>query len=127
MSKPLLLIVTSILLSAGCIASGRVRYDAHVTTPELVYINPEVRVIADYREPVFFADNYYWRNDRGVWYRSPRHTNGWVRINVAPPAIRQIERPTAYIHYRSTAGSNRARGPVIRNHWSSDWQRRNRL
>ena len=95
--------VTSTLLMIGCIASGQAGYSAHATTPELVYINPQVRVIADYNEPIFYSDNYYWRYDGGVWYRSANYTNGWLRIEIVPVAIRRIERPTAYIHYRGEA------------------------
>lgn len=116
MRTPLLYAVTSTLLSIGCAASGQVQYRAQVTPPELVYINPEVQVIADYGEPIFYMDSYYWRYDGGAWYRSPRHTSGWVRIEVAPVAIRRIERPTAYIHYRAEAHARSDHGPVIRDH-----------
>ena len=119
MRNPLLHAVTSTLLSIGCAASGQVQYSAQVTPPELVYINPEVQVIADYGEPIFYKDNYYWRYDGGVWYRSPRHTSGWLRIEVVPIAIRRIESPTAYIHYRGEARASSDRGPVIRDHRAS--------
>ncbi len=70
--------------------------------PEMVVISPGVQVIADYNEPIFYNENYYWRNDGGVWYRSHTHTGGWVRYN-APRAILSIERPSAYVHYRASA------------------------
>jgi hypothetical protein len=116
MRTPLLHAVTSTLLSIGCATSGQVQYRAQVTPPELVYINTEVQVIANYGEPIFYKDYYYWRYDGGVWYRSPRHTSGWVRIEVVPVAIRRIERPTAYIHYRGVARARSDHGPVIRDH-----------
>jgi hypothetical protein len=72
---------------------------ASVTAPDLVYINPDVQVIADYDEPIFFNSNYYWRNDGAVWYRSTNYTSGWVRVDAAPPVILRIDRPRAYIHY----------------------------
>jgi hypothetical protein len=108
--------LTATLLVAGCAASGQVRYNAHVTTPELVYIDSDVQVIADYREPIFYTDGYYWRYDGGAWYRSSRYTSGWVRIEVVPVAIRRIERPGAYVHYRAGARAGTARGPAVRDH-----------
>jgi len=53
MRTPLLHAVTSTLLSIGCAASGQVQYRAQVTPPELVYINSDVQVIADYGEPIW--------------------------------------------------------------------------
>ena len=68
-------------------------------TPDLVEVSPGVQVIADYDEPIFYSDSYYWRQDGGVWFRSTSHTGGWARVEVAPVAIRSIERPAAYVHY----------------------------
>jgi len=88
---------------AGCTGTGQVHYGAEVTTPDLVYVSPGVQVIADYDEPIFYSDNYYWRYNGGVWYRSPSHTRGWVRVSTVPVAVRRIDRPNAYIRYRATA------------------------
>ena len=35
-------------------------------------------MIADYNEPIFYSDGYYWRNNGGTWYRSSYYTGGWV-------------------------------------------------
>ncbi len=102
MRNPLLPLIAASLLS-GCMATGTGEVHATVTTPNLVYIDSDVRVIEDYGEPIFYADNFYWRQQSGIWFRSPRHTTGWVRVQTAPPAIRRIERPSAYIHYRAKA------------------------
>ena len=67
---PTLMVAT---LAGGCVVSGHahVRTRAHVVAqPELVYVSPGVYVIADYHEPVFYSDNYYWRYHGGYWYRS---------------------------------------------------------
>jgi hypothetical protein len=90
-------------LAAGCTGTGQVTYSAGVGPPPLVEISPGVQVIADYDEPVFFSDDFYWRFDGGVWYRSRYHTRDWVRVEAPPPRIRQIDRPTAYIHYHAGA------------------------
>jgi hypothetical protein len=95
-------------LAGGCVASGRVGYTAQVTAPEMVVISPGVQVIANHDESVFYNDNYYWRNQGGVWYRSTAHTGGWVRHS-APRAILSIERPSAYVRYRGSARVNNRR------------------
>lgn len=119
MRHPLLHAVASSLLLLGCAGSGTgtVHYSAsaQVTTPEMVYIDEDVQVVADYHEPVFYTDNYYWRYDNGVWYRSDNHVRGWVRVEVVPPRIRRIDRPQVYVRYRGR-GDVRGRGPVVRDH-----------
>ncbi|MBA2541761.1 MAG: hypothetical protein H0V17_19110 [Deltaproteobacteria bacterium] len=92
-------------LAGGCAGSGSASYSASVSAPEMVVISPGVQVIANYDEPIFYNDNYYWRNQGGVWYRSTSHTRGWVRYS-APRAIVSIERPSAYIRYRGSAQVN---------------------
>ena len=113
-------ILFAALAGTGCAGTGQVGYGATATvsTPELVYVSPGVQVIADYDEPVFYSDNYYWRYNSGVWYRSPYHTRGWVRWSDVPVAVRRIDRPTAYIHYR---GPDRT---VVRDHRQDNDERR---
>jgi hypothetical protein len=121
MLNRLLLLTTTTLLMGGCLASGQAGYSANaqVTTPDLVYIDSDVQVIADYDEPIFYSGNYYWRNDGGVWYRSTTHTSGWVRFDNAPVAIRRIDRPTAYVHYHGAANAGMRPQPEIRDHRDS--------
>ncbi|MDQ3365132.1 MAG: hypothetical protein M3680_06865 [Myxococcota bacterium] len=107
-----LLLATLITTGLGaCAGSGHATYSgsATVTTPNLVYIEPEVQVIADYHEPVFYTDSYYWRYEGGTWYRSNNHVRGWVRVdvNTIPVRIRRIDRPAMYVRYR---GEGRVRG-----------------
>ncbi|HEY5952467.1 MAG TPA: hypothetical protein VIV40_43510 [Kofleriaceae bacterium] len=101
--------VAATLLLVGCVGSAQVRGSASVSAPELVYVSPGVQVIADYNEPIFYSDAYYWRYDGSVWYRSSNYTSGWVRFQ-APAAVLRIERPSAYVHYR---GHARATGTVV--------------
>jgi hypothetical protein len=99
----------SILFAAlvgGCAGSGQFTYAAEATTPELVVVSPGVQVIADRDEPIFYSNNYYWRNQGGYWYRSPNHTRGWARVELAPVEIRAIAQPAAYIHYHGHARAN---------------------
>ena len=56
-------------------------------------LRPGVQVVADYDEPVFYSDNFYWRYDSGNWYRSPYYNRAWVSVSAPPVAVRQIQRP----------------------------------
>jgi len=91
---------------------------ATTVAPDLVYVSPGVQVIADFDEPIFYADGFYWREYNGTWYHSRYHTHGWVYA--APPrTIIGIRNRGAYRHYRPTGWSPRYdrgynRGPVIR-------------
>ncbi len=94
-------VVMTALLGAGCAA--RVGYSATVSSdgygPDLVYVAPGVQVIADFDEPIFYADGLYWRFYAGTWYRSSQYTGGWVYAT-PPPVVLRIERPHTYVHYR---------------------------
>lgn len=97
---------------AGCYATGDVGYsatytataapasDGYAATPDLVTVQPGVQVVADYDEPVFFADGFYWRFYDGYWYRSNNYYAGWYFYERPPVAVLRIDRPYAYAHYR---------------------------
>lgn len=115
-----LLLSTLVLgaLATGCYASAgtHVGYSGTVTAttvgPDLVYVSPGVQVIADYNEPIFYSNGYYWRETSGVWYRSSYHTGGW--IYAAPPrAVVSIGNRGHYRHYRPSGWRPR------HNHYSS--------
>jgi hypothetical protein len=112
--------MTRILLSSvvaaalgACVGSGTMTYGGggyvgpapvdgtYDATPDLVAVDgdPSVQVIADYDEPVFYSDSYYWRFYDGGWYRSNVYTGGWVYWDAPPAAVVRIGRPTAYVHY----------------------------
>ena len=80
------------VLGAGCAAT--VASDGY--GPDLVTVSPGVQVIADYDEPIFYSDGYYWRQYGGGWYRSSYYTGGWVYAR-PPVAVLRIDRPTAYV------------------------------
>lgn len=98
MRTSLLSVVLFTGLVGGCTGSGQVTYSGEVATPQLVEISPGVQVVEDYDEPVFYSDSYYWHQQDGVWYRSRRHTGGWVRAE-APSAVLSIQTPSVYAHY----------------------------
>jgi hypothetical protein len=107
MEKTLNTLLFALVVSAAgtaCTATGSAHYRASATMPSMVYIGPDVQVIEDYDEPVFYSSNVYWRYNGGVWYQSRSHTGGWVRVRTTPPtAIVRIQQPAMYVHYRASA------------------------
>jgi len=103
-------------------STGYVGGGAYVESPDLVTVQPGVQVIADYDEPVFYTDGFYWRFDNGVWYRSGNYASGWVYYGAAPARLRVIDRPYEYRHYRPSGYVVRNRGPyrpaepIVRDH-----------
>src|SRR5215831_17784866 len=96
------------LRSLGCAAVLAVALGGCTATveggaygPDLVSIGPDVQVVADYDEPVFFSDGFYWRYQGDSWYRSPYVDRGWVYAR-PPAAILSIRQPYAYRHYHPT-------------------------
>jgi len=70
-------------------------------TTDLVEISPGIEVIADWDEPIFFADDYYWVYRGGDWYWSTWYGGGWVRTH-PPRWISRVPHPESYVHYRPT-------------------------
>jgi len=103
---------TAVLLAGvlgGCYTTADVGYRATVTTPsagvyvstpDLVTVSPGVQVVADYDEPVFYTDGFYWRYYDGGWYRSSAYDSGFFFVASPPYAVLRIDRPYAYAHYR---------------------------
>jgi hypothetical protein len=130
-------ILTAVLFAAtlaGCYTTGEVGYsggyyaapaassNVYVSTPDLVTVSPGVQVVADYDEPVFYTDGFYWRYYNNGWYRSNNYSAGWYYYERPPVAVLGIERPYAYAHYRPQGYVARNRGayrpaePIVRDH-----------
>jgi hypothetical protein len=75
---------------------------------DLVEIQPGVEVVADYGVPIFFADDFYWRLDGGIWYQSTWYGGGWYRAAHVSPRVAGIGHPERYTHYRPA----RSRGAI---------------
>ncbi len=101
--------VLAATLATGCAAT--VASDGY--GPDLVTVSPGVQVIADYDEPIFYSDGFYWRFYGGGWYRSSYYTGGWVYAR-PPVAVLRIDWPHAYVHYRPMGwrGHPRTAAPV---------------
>lgn len=89
---------------AGCMGTGEVEYAGavHVSSPELIELQPGVMVVADADEPLFYAVGYYWLYRDGYWLRSNDYRRGFVRVELSyvPQRIRVIDRPQVYVQYR---------------------------
>jgi hypothetical protein len=95
-------ILIATAFAGGCAGTVEYRGTATVTstTPDLVAVAPGVQVIADYDEPIFYANGFYWWEIDGVWYRSSNYTGGWVYVSTPPRVIAEIRTPYRYRHYR---------------------------
>jgi hypothetical protein len=118
--------LAAIALAGGC--AGETSYRGTVavsaSTPDLVSVGPGVSVIADYDEPIFYSNGYYWWNVDGYWYRSTYYTGGWAYVSRPPVALVNIGSPYRYRHYRPhnytvvrrPVPSHRIKRPVVRDH-----------
>ena len=77
---------------------------------DLVEVNPGVEVVADYDYPVFYADNWYWWNRGGIWYRSGYYGGGWQRSAWVSPRVTGIRNPGGYAHFRPNGYVRRGSG-----------------
>jgi hypothetical protein len=112
--------LAAVLVTGACATRGEVppastgpTFDSY--GHELVTVAPGVQVIANYDEPIFYFDRFYWRFQSGNWYRSPIHTAGWLYAPEPPLALRRLKRPETYVHYRPPAAhTHQARARAAR-------------
>ena len=93
---------TAFLLRRRSTRTAVRRRDDDSGSADLVEVSPGVEVLADYDEPIFFADDFYWVNRGGFWYSSTWYGGGWARAGNVPGHILGISRPEMYRHYRPT-------------------------
>ncbi|HTE53750.1 MAG TPA: hypothetical protein VK698_23005 [Kofleriaceae bacterium] len=119
------------LAGSGCVVRGQVRTAAYVepepVEADLVMVQPGVYVIADYDQPVFYSDGYYWLYGNGYWSRSYTYTGGWTRVRGVPYNVRRINRPHAYVHYRARGNVHYYRAPSRRGEAPRRVERRNNV
>ncbi len=107
MTKTLAFILSASL--AACAGQADVRYSGDATTPELVAMDndPNVMVVANADEPIFYSDSSYWLYRDNHWYRSSSHRGGWAEVNQPPDHVRRISQPYAYVHFHHNANGPR--------------------
>jgi len=87
-----------------CVSCGGGTGSVEVATPTLAYVAPGVEVVADWDEPVFFADGFYWYLDGDIWYRSARLGGERVVVHDVPRAVARIHAPATYAHFHARTG-----------------------
>ncbi|HEY5952096.1 MAG TPA: hypothetical protein VIV40_41650 [Kofleriaceae bacterium] len=111
MQRILLPVVAALGLATGCYTQGDVgvgySYGYAAPAPSMYYVQPGVSVVAYSDYPVFYSDNYYWRYDGGLWYRSSYYNGGWIAWNDVPYSVRTIDRPHTYAHFQPGQGWSR--------------------
>jgi hypothetical protein len=114
-------IIAAVLFStAACAGTVEATYRAPLpTSASMVEIHPGVYAVADQDEPVFFANDLYWRYHDNAWYRTGGSTGSWIRIGRPPAVVLQIREPQRYQRYRPT----RSDAVVIRDQ-RGRWHRR---
>ena len=101
------LLLATLLVSGCYVEDTRPRYYAGGAatvnadgSADLVEISPGVEVVADYNEPVFYADDYYWAYRGGIWYQSGWYGGGWRAAGYVPGHVSGIRHPEGYARYR---------------------------
>jgi hypothetical protein len=111
MQRILLPVVAALGLATGCYTQGDVgvgySYGYAAPAPSMYYVSPGVSVVAYSDYPVFYSDNYYWRYDNGLWYRSTYAGGGWVAWSNVPYSVRTIDRPARYARFTPGQGWSR--------------------
>jgi hypothetical protein len=119
MQRILLPVVAALGLATGCYTQGDVgvgySYGYAAPAPSLYYVSDGVSVVGYSDYPVFYSDNYYWRYDNGLWYRSSYYGGGYVVWHDVPYRVRSIDRPYRYARYDGRWSRQPAsRGPYVR-------------
>src|SRR5687767_3645754 len=80
------LVVLVFLLTANCGGSVGPKLSGNVRVADnrLLPVNPDVKVVADADQPVFFARGSYWLFNDGKWWRAAS-TGGTWRYEANPP------------------------------------------
>lgn len=102
-------------------ASIQLNLGLPVVMPQMVVVQPGIRVVPDIEEEVFFTNGYYWcRHDDG-WYRTRDVRGGWYYMEPGrvPPGLTRMPpgqyrkwHPMAGRPYRGGPGPGRYAGPA---------------
>jgi hypothetical protein len=102
-TRPLL---AALLLSLAADAAAQVSLQLQVRVPlpptaTLVFAAPQVQVVEDWDQEVFFVSGAYWYRGEGHWYRAPGPRAAFVRVEPArvPPVLVALP-PGHYRHWR---------------------------
>lgn len=96
-----LIFVAAIAGALGGCGHVAVHGAVYAPAPRLAHLGPDLYVVADHGRPVFFADNWYWLYQDGIWYRSSYWDHGWIVVSTVPTVIATIDQPWIYVHWRT--------------------------
>ncbi len=104
MNRIFLPVLVASALATGCYGTtaGSMGYSTNVgmVGPDLAYVSPGVSVVADFNEPIFFSDGFYWRNQNNGWHRSNFYNTGWQGGFAAPYGVVSIGNQNRFRNYR---------------------------
>lgn len=91
-------------LATACAPQPEVHYSGDASRPQLATLasDPEVRVVVNSDEPIFFTSYTFWLYRNDTWWQSSSHRTGWVRANLPPERVTRISQPSRYVHYQPT-------------------------
>lgn len=105
--QPRIACFAGLLISlAACAVQPEVHYSGDASRPQLATLdtNPEVRVVVNADEPVFFTASTFWLYRDNTWWQSSSYRSGWSRANLPPESVTRIAQPSLYVHYRGARG-----------------------
>jgi len=80
--------------------------------PTLVAVEPNVWVVRDYDDAVYYVDGYYWLYRDDGWRRSQAYDRGWMTVEVSfVPRIIVSRNHHAYVHYHGASNAPIRRAP----------------
>lgn len=73
-------------------ASIQLNLGLPVVMPQLVVVQPGIRVVPDIEEEVFFTNGYYWCRHEDGWYRTRDVRRGWYYMEPhrVPPGLTRM-------------------------------------
>jgi len=105
-----LLLATAI---GGCAVQHRYTGQVTVRDSSLVAIEPDIKVVADAEEPMFFANSSYYLFHDGAWHKSAGVNGPWQLDRKPPGAVLRMTQPYAYTRFKASSTSDRvALAPV---------------
>ncbi len=97
-------------------AQASVQFSLNLPTvlPQLVVVQPGIRVVPDVEEEVFYTNGWYYCRHDGGWYRSHDHRGGWVFVEPrrVPPGLARIP-PGQYRRWHPRGGPEYRPAPTV--------------
>ncbi len=81
-----------LMLPGLALAQVQIQVDVPAVLPQLVVVQPGIRVVPDIEEEIFFVDGFYWVRRDGGWYHSRNYRGGWAfaQPRFVPPGLARI-------------------------------------